>query len=152
MLSTLGLRAGRETYAELHDDGTVVLAANLTFRTSRDHFRDDDHLPAGLFVHQDTLDACCRDLCILTSQLARHLRLDSSLLLHATVTTGLHKAVPLIPVTVDHPGFTSVPDGARYPHTIQPVTASLLPADTDEALQNSAQELFTDLTNQFGLD
>lgn len=152
VLSTLGLRAGRETYAELHDDGTVVLAANLTFRTARDHFRDDDHLPAGLFVHQDTLDACCHDLCILTSQLARHLRLDSSLLLHATVTTGLHKAVPLIPVTVDHPGFTSVPDGARYPHTIQPVTASLLPTDTDEALQGSAQELFTDLTNQFGLD
>ncbi|MGW5091496.1 hypothetical protein [Streptomyces coelicoflavus] len=52
VLSTLGLRAGRETYAELYDDGTVVLAANLTFRTSRDHFRDDDHLPAGLFVHQ----------------------------------------------------------------------------------------------------
>ncbi|MFG3007408.1 AlbA family DNA-binding domain-containing protein [Streptomyces calvus] len=152
VLSTLGLRAGRETYAELHDDGTVVLAANLTFRTSRDHFRDDDHLPAGLFVHQDTLDACCRDLCILTSQLARHLRLDSSLLLHATVTTGLHKTVPLIPVTADHPGFTSVPDGARYPHTIQPVTASLLPTDTDEALQDTAQELFTDLTNQFGLD
>ncbi|WP_440581267.1 AlbA family DNA-binding domain-containing protein [Streptomyces sp. PT19] len=152
VLSTLGLRAGREAYAELHDDGTVVLAANLTFRTSRDHFRDDDHLPAGFFVHQDTLDACCRDLCILTSQLTRHLRLDSSLLLHATVTTGLHKAVPLIPVTVDGPGFTSVPDGARYPHTIQPVTASLLPTDTDEALQDSAQELFTDLTNQFGLD
>ncbi|MEU6338902.1 hypothetical protein ABZ839_31585 [Streptomyces cellulosae] len=108
--------------------------------------------PVGLFVHQDTLDACCRDLCILTSQLAHHLRLDSSLLLHATVTTGLHKAVPLIPATVDHPGFTSVPDGARYPHTIQPVTASLLPTDTDEALQGSAQELFTDLTNQFGLD
>lgn len=129
-----------------------MLAANLTFRTSRDHFRGDDHLPAGFFVHQDTLDACCRDLCILTSQLARHLRLDSSLLLHATVTTGLHKAVPLIPVTVDGPGFTSVPDGARYPHTIQPVTASLLPTDTDEALQDSAQELFTDLTNQFGLD
>ncbi|MEU1081593.1 hypothetical protein ABZ368_15335 [Streptomyces sp. NPDC005908] len=62
------------------------------------------------------------------------------------------KAVPLIPVTVDHPGFTSVPDGARYPHTIQLVTDSLLPADTDEALQDSAQELFTDLTNQFGLD
>ncbi|MEU3639906.1 hypothetical protein AB0H23_27280 [Streptomyces albogriseolus] len=78
--------------------------------------------PAGLFVHQDTLDARCRHLCILISQLARHLRLDSSLLLHATVTTGPHKAVPLIPVTVDHPGFTSVPDGARYPHTIQPVT------------------------------
>ncbi|MFI9729522.1 hypothetical protein [Streptomyces sp. NPDC052092] len=60
--------------------------------------------------------------------------------------------MPLIPVTVDHPGFASVPDGARYPHTIQLVTASLLPADTDEALQDSAQELFTDLTNQFGLD
>lgn len=78
----------------------------------------------------------------------------SSLTTHGTVTLQQReaKAVPLIPVTVDHPGFTSVPDGARYPHTIQLVTASLLPADTDEALQDSAQELFTDLTNQFGLD
>ncbi|XKK60590.1 hypothetical protein HFP71_33165 [Streptomyces sp. ARC32] len=33
VLSALGLGAGRETYAELHDDGTVVLAANLTWRT-----------------------------------------------------------------------------------------------------------------------
>ncbi|MEW2570160.1 ATP-binding protein [Streptomyces sp. NPDC047070] len=151
VFSTLQLGAGRETYAELHHDGTLVLAANLTFRTSRDRLRADD-LPYGLLVHQDTLDACCRDLCLLTSQLARHLSLDSSLLLHATVTTGSQKAVPLIPVVLDHPGFTSVPDRARYPHTIQLVTAGLLPADTDEALQDSAQELFTDLTNQFGLD
>ncbi|XKK60591.1 hypothetical protein HFP71_33170 [Streptomyces sp. ARC32] len=103
-------------------------------------------------MHQDTLDACCRDLCILTSQLARHRKLDSSLLRHATVTTGTPRPVSMFPVVVDHPGFTSVPDGARYPHTVQPVTTSLLPADTDEALQNSAQELFTDPTNQFGLE
>jgi hypothetical protein len=151
VLNTLSLGSGRETYAELHDDGTVVLATNLTWRPSRDRIRADD-LPFGLLVHQDTLDACCRDLCVLASQLARHLRLDSSLLLHATVTTGAQKAVPLIPVVMDHPGFTSVPDGARYPHAVQPVTASLLPADEDETLKESAQELFTDLTNQFGLD
>ncbi|MFD4413492.1 helix-turn-helix domain-containing protein [Streptomyces sp. NPDC058476] len=151
VLNTLSLRAGREAYAELHDDGTVVLAANLTWSSSRDLLRPDD-LPFGLLVHQHTLDACCRDLCVLASQLARHLRLDSSLLFHATVTTGSQKAVPLIPVVLDHPGFTSVPDRARYPHTVQPVTASLLPAAEDEMLKESAQELFTDLTNQFGLD
>ncbi|MET8816453.1 ATP-binding protein [Streptomyces sp. NPDC004549] len=151
VLHTLSLGSGREVYAELHDDGTVVLAANLTWRSSRDRFYADD-LPYGLLVYQDTLDACCRDLCVLASQLARHLRLDSTLLLHATITTGTHKAVPLIPVVVDHPGFTSVPNDARYPHTVQPVTASLLPADEDETLKESAQGLFTDLTNQFGLD
>ncbi|MGW1365003.1 hypothetical protein ACWCQP_47385 [Streptomyces chartreusis] len=137
VLNTLSLRAGRETYAELHDDGTIVLAANLTWRQSRDHFRADD-LPFGLLVHQDTLAACCRDLCVLASHLARHLRLDSSLLLHATVTTGAEKPVALIPVVMDHPGFASVPDGARYPHAVQPVTASLLPAEEDETLKERA--------------
>ncbi|MFF0386941.1 helix-turn-helix domain-containing protein [Streptomyces sp. NPDC004286] len=151
VLSTLAIGLGRESYAELHDDGTVVLAANLTWAPSRDIFRPGD-LPGGLLVHQHTLEVCCLELCVLASQLARHLRLDSSLLLHATVTTEAHTAARLIPVAMDHPGFNYVPDGARYPHAIQPVTTSLLPADGDDIQNEGAQELFTDLTNQFGLD
>jgi hypothetical protein len=53
---------------------------------------------------------------------------------------------------MDHPGFPYIPDGAWHPHAVQPVTADFLPADGDEALKESAQELFTGLMNQFGLD
>lgn len=151
VLSTLSLGIGREIHAELHHDGTVVLAANLSRHALRRQDADEAATP-GVLVRQDYLGACCRDLCTLTSELARQLRLDSGLLLHATVTAGTPKTVPLIPVVMDPYGFTDIPDHARHPHTIQPVTATLLPADADQALKDSAQELFTDLMNQFGLD
>ncbi|RMB83724.1 helix-turn-helix domain-containing protein [Streptomyces shenzhenensis] len=151
VLNTLSLGGGREIYAELHHDGTVVLAANLSWQAMKNSFHADD-VPFGLLVHQSFLGACCRDVCVLTSQLARHLRLDSGLLLHATVTVCASKNVSLVPVVMDHPGFPSVPDDAWHPHAVQPVTTGLLPADGDEALKENAQELFTDLMNQFGLD
>ncbi|MFJ9743424.1 hypothetical protein [Streptomyces sp. NPDC101166] len=44
-------------------------------------------------------------------------------------------------------------DGGRLPPgTIQPVTATLTPLDEAEALAETAQEMFTDVMNQFGLD
>ncbi|MGY0055009.1 nSTAND1 domain-containing NTPase [Streptomyces sp. LZ34] len=152
VLNTLSLRAGRGIYAELHHDGTVLLAANLSWQALRNNQRADELASLGVLVHQDYLGACCRDVCALTSELARHLRLDSGLLLNAAIAAGTSKNVPLIPVVVDFPGFTDVPDHARHPHKIQPVTTTLLPADGDQALKESAQELFTDLMNQFGLD
>ncbi|MDN3271494.1 hypothetical protein [Streptomyces sp. MA15] len=98
------LDSGREIYAELHHDGTVVLAANLSWQALKNSFHTD-HVPFGLLVHQGYLGACCRDVCLLTSQLARHLRLDSGLLLHATVAVGAPKTAPLIPVGTDSSGF-----------------------------------------------
>ncbi|ATW46663.1 hypothetical protein [Streptomyces peucetius] len=151
VLNTLSLGGGREIYAELHHDGTVVLAVNLSWHARSRQDASEVTTP-GILVHQDYLGACCRDLCTLTSELARQLRLDSGLLLYAAVTADTSKTVPLIPVVVDPFGFTDIPDYARHPHTIQPVTATLLPVDSDQALKDSAQELFTDLMNQFGLD
>ncbi|MFE9976607.1 hypothetical protein ACFYRD_39410 [Streptomyces hirsutus] len=152
VLSTLSLRGGREIYAQLHHDGTVLLAANLSWHALRNNHRADEFASLGVLVHQDYLGACCHDVCALTSELARHLRLDSGLLLNAAIAAGTSKNVPLIPVVVGFPGFTDVPDHARHPHKIQPVTTTLLPADSDQALKESAKELFTDLMNQFGPD
>lgn len=151
VLNTLSLGAGREIYAELHHDGTVLLAANLSWHALTNHHPDRSQ-PFGVLVHQDYLGACCRDICTLTSQLARHLRLDSGLLLNATIAAGMERNTPLLPVVQDFPGFTDIPDHARRPHKVQPVTTTFLSADGDEALKESAQELFTDLMNQFGLD
>ena len=47
--------------------------------------------------------------------------------------------------------FRSVPDRARRPRRIQTVTALVSPADEDDLLRASAQELLTDLMNQFGI-
>ncbi|MEU9671088.1 ATP-binding protein [Streptomyces bobili] len=151
VLSTLATGIGRGIYAELHHDGTALLAANLSWRALRDHHHADELASLGVLVQQNYLGECCRDLCALVREQARHLRLDSGLLLNAALTTDTPN-VPLIPVVVDGFGFTDVPDHARRPHRTQPVTTTLLPADGDQALTESAQELFTDLMNQFGLD
>jgi hypothetical protein len=151
VLSTSSLRGGREIYAELHHDGSVLLAANLSWHALRDRHRADELASLGLLLHQEYLGACCLDACALVLELARRLRLDSGLQLNATLA-GPAPGMPLIPVVVDSLGFTEVPGHAHRPHTIQPVTTTVLPTAADQALQESAQELFTDLMNQFGLD
>ncbi|MEU7474159.1 ATP-binding protein [Streptomyces sp. NPDC044984] len=152
VLSTMPQGGGRETYAELHHEGTVVLAANLSWQSLRNNLRGDEPVPFGLLVHQDYAGACCRDLGVLASELARYLRLDSNLLLKATITATASKSTPLVPVVMHHPGFLDIPADARRPHTIQPVTTTLLPTGGDHTLQESTQEAFADLMNQFGLE
>ncbi|MER6526385.1 hypothetical protein [Streptomyces sp. NPDC001508] len=72
------------------------------------------------------------------SSLARHLGLDRGLLLNAAIAAHTEKNVPLIPVVVDFPCLADGPDHARRPHKIQPVTTTVLPADEDQALKESA--------------
>ncbi|GGT02698.1 hypothetical protein GCM10010206_76650 [Streptomyces cinerochromogenes] len=155
VLSTLLLPGAREVHAELHHDGTVLLAANVSWNAAR-HLVAGDLPDAGVAVSQDFIGACCRDLTTTAWELARRLRVDSALQLTATLT-----AVPsspttpppaLVPVITAFGGFTDVPAHARHPRRIQPVTATLTPLDEAEALKETAQDLFTDVMNQFGLD
>ncbi|MEW2621295.1 hypothetical protein [Streptomyces sp. NPDC048106] len=71
-----------------------------------------------------------------------------------TAVTAAPIAPPpaLVPVVTGFGDFTNVPDHARHPRRIQPVTATLTPLDEGGALEETAQELFTDVMNQFGLD
>lgn len=124
---------GREIHAELHHDGTTVLAANLSWKALR-----PDALaqaPEGcLLLHQDFTEACCQDFAAVALELARRTGVDSA------------------PVVSEHGGaFTSMPSYARRPHRIEAVTSALSPHGGDTALHEAAQELFTDLTTQFGL-
>jgi hypothetical protein len=155
VLSTLLLSGAREVHAELHHDGTVLLAANVSWNAAR-NLTVDAVPDAGVAVSQDFIGACCRDLTTTAWELARRLRVDSALQLTATLTvvtpSPTTRAPALIPVVTGFGGFTDVPNHARHPHRIQPVTATLTPLDEDEALQETAQELFTDVMNQFGLD
>ncbi|MGJ3562012.1 hypothetical protein ACR6C2_42720 [Streptomyces sp. INA 01156] len=120
VLSTLSLRGGREIYAELHHDGTVLLAANLSWHALRNNHRADELASLGVLVHQNYLGACCHDVCALTSELARHLRLDSGLLLNAALAAGTSKNVPLIPVVVDFPASPTSPTTPATPTRSSP--------------------------------
>jgi len=155
VLSTLLLPGAREVHAELHHDGTVLLAANVSWHAARKLATED--LPdAGAAVSEDFIGACCRDLTNTAWELAHRLRVDSALQLTATLTavTPSPTTPPpaLVPVVTDFGGFTDVPNHARHPRRIQPVAATLTPFDKAEALHETAQELFTDVMNQFGLD
>jgi hypothetical protein len=149
------LPGAREVHAELHHDGTVLLAASVSWDAAR-HLTAGDLPDAGVAVSEDFIGACCRDLTTIAWELARRLRVDSALQLTATLTavtpspTTLSPA--LVPVVTGFGGFTDVPGHARHPRRIQSVTATLTPLDETEALKETAQELFTDVMNQFGLD
>ncbi|MGI5372577.1 hypothetical protein [Streptomyces iakyrus] len=155
VLSTLLLPGAREVHAELHHDGTVLLAASVSWHAAH-HLAAEDLPDTGVAVSEDFIGACCRDLTNAAWELARRLRVDSALQLTATlavVTSSPTTPTPaLVPVVTGFGGFTDVPNHARHPRRIQPVTATLTPLDEAEALAGTAQELFTDVMNQFGLD
>lgn len=148
VFSTLPLRMGREIYTELHHDGSTVLAVNLSWKALR---ADDMADPAAsdILVDADIVGASCRDALALAHELTRHLGVDSSVNVTATITTA--EPVPLTPVITEYGGFRSIPDHAHRPRRIQPVTALITPADEDDHLRASAQEAFTDLMHQFGI-
>ncbi|MEV0982140.1 hypothetical protein [Streptomyces sp. NPDC049915] len=135
--------------------GTELLAANVSWHAAR-HLATHAIPAAGVAVSQDFIGACCRDLCTTAWELARRLRVDSALQLTATLTAvTLSPMTPppaLVPVVTGFGGFTDVPNHAHHPRRIQPVTVTLTPLDEAEALHETAQELFTDVMNQFGLD
>ncbi|MEE4587994.1 MULTISPECIES: AlbA family DNA-binding domain-containing protein [Streptomyces violaceusniger group] len=148
VFSTLPLRTGREIYAELHHDGSTALAVNLSWKALRDSDAADS-ATRNVLVDADVVGASCRDALALAHELARHLGVDSSVHVTTAITTA--EPVPLTPVITEYGSFRTIPEQARQPRRIQPVTALTTPADEDEALRMSAQETFTDLMHQFGI-
>lgn len=151
VLQTLTLGGGREIYAELHHDGTTVLAANVSWNALRGQALEEAP-EDSLLVHRDFTRACCEDFTALCLELARGAGTDSALHLTAAITSNT-RSTPLTPVVSEYGGaFMSTPDYARRPHRIQPVIAVLPPTSSDTALDEATHDLFTDLMNQFGLD
>lgn len=148
VFSTLPLRMGREIYTELHHDGSTILAANLSWKARRGDFPAELEA-TGVLVDVEVAGACCRDALALARELARHLGADSSI--HMTTAIVTAEPAPMSPVINEYGGFRAIPDQARRPRRIQPVTALVSPADEDDLLRESAQEAFTDLMHQFGI-
>lgn len=148
--STLEMTINREIVTELHYDGTVVMAASLSWLRGRDEppGQGDD-----LRVSQRLVTACCYDFVATVQEQQRKLRLDSAQQLTATITSP-DKPRALAPITsvwggID--GAESTPAHARRPHHIQPAHAVLSPATGDEEGQSRAEGVCTDLMNQFGV-
>ncbi|MFD7676164.1 AlbA family DNA-binding domain-containing protein [Streptomyces anulatus] len=151
VVQTLGRQLGRDIHAELHHDGTTVLAADLSWDTQCDRALQEK--PEGsLLLNQDYTSACCEDFTALARELARRTGADSALHLTATIASRTGSS-PLIPVYSEYGGaFPEIAHDARRPLRIQSVTTSLPPSGGDTARDEAAHELFTDLMNQFGLD
>ncbi|WP_159765064.1 AlbA family DNA-binding domain-containing protein [Streptomyces sp. HM190] len=147
VFSTLHPSLGRGVYAELHHDGSMVLAADLSWKALRGDPADPD--ARGILVDADVVGAACRDTLALTRGLARRLGVDS--LIPVTTTIATAEPAPMTPVVTEYATFRSIPDQARRPRRIQPVTALVTPADEDDLLRTNAQETFTDLMHQFGI-
>ncbi|MFE4910795.1 helix-turn-helix domain-containing protein [Streptomyces sp. NPDC056652] len=148
--SNLESPINREIITELHYDGTVVMAANLSFiRESEEPPGQDD----DLLVSERLVTACCYDFVATAQEQQRKLRLDSALQLTAVIISP-DKPRALAPLTSqwgDLQGRESTPPYARRPHYIQPAHTSLSPVSAEEEGRGSADELCMDLMNQFGL-
>lgn len=140
----------REIITELHYDGTVTMAANLSFiRGSEEPPGPEDDLP----VSERVVTACCYDFVATVQEQQKKLRLDSTVQLTAAITSpGTPRALaPLTSAWGDFQVRESTPSYARRPHHLQPVYAPLSPAAADEEGRSSAAELCADLMSQFGL-
>ncbi|WP_405890401.1 hypothetical protein OG612_41725 [Streptomyces sp. NBC_01527] len=125
VLSTLTSGGGREIYAELHHDGSVVPAADLSWKAMREAVPGE--VPEEcLVLRQDVVGACCQDLAAIAVELARRLRVDSVLHLTAAIAAAPPAASPA-PVICEYGSFMTIADDARRPHRIQPVAATLTP-------------------------
>ncbi|WP_179499905.1 helix-turn-helix domain-containing protein [Streptomyces sp. WZ.A104] len=148
--SNLESPINREIITELHYDGTVVMAANLSFiRESEEPPGQDD----DLLVSERLVTACCYDFVATAQEQQRKLRLDSALQLTAVIISA-DKPRALAPLTSqwgDLQGRESTLPYARRPHYIQPAHTALSPVSADDEGRGSADELCTDLMNQFGL-
>ncbi|AXK36577.1 ATP-binding protein [Streptomyces armeniacus] len=146
--STLERDRGPEFITELHDDGVVVMAGNVSWVRGRD---DLPARGADLTVPEWLVMACCRDFVATVQELQRALRLDSAQQLTASIVAP-HGPRALAPTTYDSTFHREgTPPYARRPHTVQAVHTVLSPASEDQEGQTRVTELHTDLMNQFGL-
>lgn len=135
----------RPVFAELHHDGTSVLATNLSWRALGQ--REDVKVP--LPVRTDILAPAACDAVALATELRRSLLADSALDVIATVVA--HPGQPHFTAVTDDYGHAIVPDYARRPPRFLPSTAEIPPAPGTETLREVARDLSAGILNQFGL-
>ncbi len=138
----------RPVIAELHHDGTAVLAVDLSWKATAGL----DGVQVDLPVRSDAIATAACDIVALADAFRRAALADSAFDVTAVIgaTLPLNRDERLVPV-VTNQGFAELPEYARRPRHIQPVTTELPNPADHTVLRAAADELAADILNQFGL-
>ncbi|GAA3017706.1 AlbA family DNA-binding domain-containing protein [Streptomyces fulvorobeus] len=122
--STMEIDYDRSSMVELHHDGTVTLATNLSWRPASEEergFAQEAGVVDALPVSQRVVAAACGDFVTIVQELQRNLRLDSTQQITATIYAS-DGPQALEARTAHFGGGREVtPPYTRRPHHIQPV-------------------------------
>lgn len=136
----------RGVLVELHHDGTVVTAVDL----SR-HALPPSHPEVPLPMAAPVLISAVFETIALAHEHRLALRADIPIELRAVLETQPGTGLRFTPVVLAH-GRTEVAEWARQPRTVQPAHSELSPFADDQSLITCARDLAEGLLNQFGID
>ncbi|WP_030705157.1 MULTISPECIES: helix-turn-helix domain-containing protein [unclassified Streptomyces] len=150
-----GPHLGRLAMVELHHDGTVVYAVDVSRLARRQKVDVGPKVPVEVQVVQSGV---C-DAIALSQEVARAQHLSSSSDLVGTIVCDKDPHKPdltgrfpgFAAVLEQHRGFLDVPKDYRCPVTIRQVQYELAPLAGTVDLQAAAQSLASGLINQFGV-
>ncbi|MEV1049292.1 ATP-binding protein [Streptomyces sp. NPDC049916] len=152
--STMEIDYNRNSLVELHHDGTVTLATNVSWyppSSVRQGFAEEAGVVDALPVSQRVVTAACDDFLITIQELQRKLSLDSTQQITATIYASNGPWALEARTAAFGDGRESTPPYTRRPHHIQPVHTLLPPIADDEEVARVSEELSNDLMSQFGL-
>ncbi|MFI0596719.1 helix-turn-helix domain-containing protein [Streptomyces griseus] len=152
--STMEIDYNRNSVIELHHDGTVTLATDVSWQPSSEErrgFAEEAGVVDALPVSQRVVAAACGDFLTIVQELQRKLRLDSTQQITATIYASDGPGALEARTAYFGDGRESTPSYARRPHHIQPVHTLLPPIADDEEAARVSEELSNDLMSQFGL-
>ncbi|MGW5442729.1 AlbA family DNA-binding domain-containing protein [Streptomyces asiaticus] len=137
----------RGVLVELHHDGTVVTAVDLSHQAL-----PRKHPAVSLPVFSPVLVNAAFETVALVHEHRLTLRADSPIELRAVLQENQPGAgFRFTPVNLDH-GRPEVVEWARQPRALQPAHSDLAPFADDQALIAGATDLAEGLLHQFGLD
>ncbi|MFF5019544.1 helix-turn-helix domain-containing protein [Streptomyces sp. NPDC001165] len=136
----------RGVLVELHHDGTVVTAVDLSHNAL-----PPSHPAVPLPVPSPVLISSVFETVALAHEHRLTLRADTPIELRAVLQTQPGTGLRFAPVVFDL-GRPVVAEWARQPRTVQPAHSDLAPFADDESLIAGATDLAEGLLNQFGLD
>ncbi|ATW48243.1 AlbA family DNA-binding domain-containing protein [Streptomyces peucetius] len=136
----------RHVLVELHHDGTVVTAVDVSHNAL-----PPSHPEVPLPVSSPVLISAAFETIALVDEHRLALRADSPVELRAVLQTQPGSESRFAPVILDH-GRPEIAEWGRQPRSVQPAHSDLAPFADDQALIAGATDLAEGLLHQFGLD
>ncbi|MEU9405149.1 ATP-binding protein [Streptomyces sp. NPDC048281] len=136
----------RGVLVELHHDGTVVAAVDLSHSAL-----PEPQAEGTMPVATPVLTSAVFETVALVHEHQLALRMDAPIELRAALGTPRAGLFHFTPVVLGH-SRPEIAEWARQPSTVQPAHSDLAPFADDQALIASATELAEGLLHQFGLE